>query len=72
MRNRQNGFCLSYNTRQTVMRDKEVIFMQIRANANENQVILTSSAARARAQERFGINAREQNKRNTIFYYLNK
>ncbi len=41
--------------------------MQIRANANENQVILTSSAARARAQKRFGINAREQNKRNTIF-----
>ncbi|MDE7185910.1 MAG: hypothetical protein K2O13_00110, partial [Lachnospiraceae bacterium] len=41
--------------------------MQIRANANENQVILTSSAARARAQERSGVNAREQNKRNTIF-----
>lgn len=41
--------------------------MQIRANANENQVIQVSSAARARAQERAGGNAQEQNKRKTIF-----
>lgn len=41
--------------------------MQIRANANENQVIQTSSAARARAQERAGRNGQEEQKRSTIF-----
>ena len=41
--------------------------MQIRANANENQIIQVSSAARARAQERAGVNSQEQNKRKTIF-----
>lgn len=41
--------------------------MQIRANANENQVINVSSAARARAQERSGINDRNQQRRKTIF-----
>ena len=33
------------------MRDKEVTFMQIRANANENQVVHVSNAARARLSE---------------------
>lgn len=41
--------------------------MQIRANTNENQVINVSSAARARAQERSGVNAKEQQRRKTIF-----
>lgn len=41
--------------------------MQIRANANENQVIHVSSAARARAQERSGVDAQEQRKRKTVF-----
>lgn len=41
--------------------------MQIRANANENQVINVSSVARGRAQERAGVNSREQQKRKTIF-----
>lgn len=41
--------------------------MQIRANANENQVINVSSAARARAQERSGINTQDQQRRRTIF-----
>ncbi len=41
--------------------------MQIRANANENQVIHVSSAARDRAQERAGINGQEKQKRSTIF-----
>lgn len=41
--------------------------MQIRANANENQVIQVSSAARARAQERTGRNGQEEQKRSTIF-----
>lgn len=41
--------------------------MQIRANTNENQVINVSSAARARAQERSGINSQDQQKRKTIF-----
>lgn len=41
--------------------------MQIRANANENQVINVSSAARARAQERAGKDAQEQQKRSSIF-----
>ena len=41
--------------------------MQIRANANENQVINVSSAARARAQERAGGNGQGQQGRKTIF-----
>ena len=41
--------------------------MQIRANANENQVIGVSSAARARAQERAGVDDRQQQNRKTIF-----
>ena len=41
--------------------------MQIRANANENQVVHVSSAARDRAQERAGINGQEKQKRSTIF-----
>lgn len=41
--------------------------MQIRANANENQVINFSSAARARAQERAGGNGQGQQGRKTIF-----
>lgn len=41
--------------------------MQIRANANENQVIQASSAARDRAQERAGRNGQGEQKRNAIF-----
>ena len=41
--------------------------MQIRANANENQVIQVNSAARARAQERAGRNGQNTQKRSAIF-----
>lgn len=41
--------------------------MQIRANANENQVIQVNSAARARAQERAGRNGQDTQKRSAIF-----
>ena len=41
--------------------------MQIRANANENQVIQVNSAARARAQERAGGNGQDTQKRSAIF-----
>lgn len=41
--------------------------MQIRANVNENQAVRASSAARVRAQERAGVNSREQQKRKAIF-----
>lgn len=41
--------------------------MQIRANANENQVISVSSAARQRAAEKAGKQARQQSDRKSIF-----
>lgn len=41
--------------------------MQIRANANENQVINVNSAARARAEERAGKKAQQHNNRKNIF-----
>ena len=41
--------------------------MQIRANANENQVIQVNSAARARAQDRADRNGQNTQKRSAIF-----
>ena len=41
--------------------------MQIRTNMNEDQVIGVSSAARARAQERAGVDGKAQQNRKTIF-----